>query len=167
MKLMHRAQLLSRLAVFVVWGAVVIVGMATASPAQTNTPTLTATNTPTSTPTQTLAPKATEGTSDTAAFQYGSFRMDPTCSALAIEHFTITIPGLKQGDMIVVYANNDFAGLLNWNIIANNRLGVTTSCSTDSASHNWSYIWYARTQNNCNGAPNCRAPATVTPTPTP
>jgi hypothetical protein len=111
-------------------------------------------------------PKVPEGESDFAAFQHGSFRADPACSAGAFEQIVVTIPGLKKGDLIVVYPNADFQGVINAFPLANNKLALNASCGTDSASHDWEYVWFSRTQNKCQGAGNCKPASTVTVTPT-
>lgn len=161
-------------AVSLACGVLAIVGMAgTPVFAQTDTPTQTPTNTPTNTPTQTLAPKATPGATDFGAFQYGSFRLDPPALNLGQSNEAeITIPGIKQGDLIVVYIPASLEAALvhsGTRIIANNRIGVRLSSlvnSTNGSARDWTYLWFSRTQNNCQGSPNCGPAPTVTNTPT-
>lgn len=164
MKLSHRVSRLAGVgAVFVVWVVLGVVGMPSTTFAQTNTPTPTLTATPTLTRTPTLGTKATPGTSDTNAFQYGSFRVPtPVCPTPASN--LVTIPGLKQGDLITVYPSDAYRGGLSYRILTNNTLRLNLACTT-AGNGNYEYVWWSRTQNNCQGAPNCRPAPTVTPTP--
>lgn len=144
-------------------GLLVIVGMAGSLHAQTATPTNTPTNTPTPTFTPTLANPATPGSSDQAAWKYGSMRVaTPVCPTPSSQ--TIIIPGLKQGDAITVYPPDGYRGGISWRIVTNNTLRVNLACTT-AGGGDYEYIWYNRTQNNCQGAPNCGPAPTVTPTP--
>lgn len=128
-----------------------------------DTPTSTATDTPTNTPTPTLAPKATEGTTDFAAFQHGSFRVaTPVCPTPSSQ--LITIPGLKIGDLITIYPPDDYRGGVSTRVLTNNTLRVNMACTT-AGGGDWEYVWFARTQNKCQGADKCKRAATVTPTP--
>lgn len=159
----HRLTLLPRRAVFVVLGVLVSMGLAGTTHAQTDTPTATATATPTVTHTPTLAIPATPGSSDQAAWKYGAFVMPtPVCPTPASN--LVTIPGLKQGDLFVVYPDDSYRGGVSQRILTNNTARVNLNCTT-AGSGSWQYIWYNRTQNNCQGAPNCGPAPTVTPTP--
>ena len=141
--------------------------------AQTNTPTNTATNTPTPTNTPTLMPKATEGSTDFRAYQYGSFRLDPaSISTDTCLISNVIIPGLKPGDQIVLSVPSALETALFYSgnrIVSNNTLGVRlcAGTTTDGAALDWEYLWFSRTQNNCQGnPPNCGRAPTITPTAT-
>lgn len=132
--------------------------------AQTSTSTATPTNTPTNTPTPTLANKVPEGETDFGAFQHGSFRVaTPVCPTPNSQ--TIIIPGLKIGDLITVQPPDGYRGGVSTRVLTNNTLRVNMACTT-AGGGDWEYVWFSRTQNKCNGAGNCKAASTVTPTPT-
>lgn len=134
--------------------------------AQTDTPTLTPTLTPTATVTATATRTGTRApicTSDFCAFHYGSFKADASTSPTI---FTRTIIGIKPGDLIVLYplTTTCFATV---NTIINNAITFIVTCGSDVPEQDVEYVWFSRTQNNCQGADNCRRAFTVTPTPAP
>lgn len=133
---------------------------ATATATSTSTATITPTFTVTSTRTPTPGVPSTPGSTDFAAFKYGSFKVD--ASASLVSHSAI-INGLKPGDLVVLYPL--LTCLATVNTITQNTLNYTISCATDVAEQDVEYLWFSRTQNNCQGSPNCQRAATVTPTP--
>ena len=161
--LTHSRGSVMRAASLSVWVLLVSIGLAGSALAQTATFTDTPTSTPTSTSTPTLAKPATPGSSDQAAWKYGSMRVaTPVCPTPNSQ--TIIIPGLKQGDFITVYPPEGYRGGVSQRILTNNTLRLNMACST-AGGGDWEYLWYNRTQNNCQGAPNCGPAPTVTPTP--
>ena len=116
---------------------------ATSAQGQTATPTLGA-----------LPAKA--GVTGFGAMQYGAFTLDPASIAALLSLRTIvTINGLQQGDMIVVYPPATLETALVFggaDIPGNNqlavRLGNLHSAATDGASLVWNYVWWNRTQQN-------------------
>ncbi len=123
----------------------------TATATRTATVTLTPTATATATATPARADASTPGSTDCAAFKYGSFKLDADTS-----------PTL--GDLVVLYPLTGSC-IASPNTIQNNTLNFTVVCASDVAEQDVEYLWFARTQNNCQGPPNCQRAATVTPTP--
>lgn len=143
----------------------VSMGLAGSADAQTATSTSTPTVTATATATPTLAIPKTPGSSDSNAYKYGSIRVaTPVCPTPSTQ--SIIIPGLKQGDLIQLYPSNTYTGGASWSITTNNTLRLNTGSCLAAGGIDWSYVWFSRAQNNCQGAPNCGAAATVTATPT-
>lgn len=133
----------------------------------TNTATATATSTPTSTSTRTATrtltpPRAdSDGSTDFKAFKYGSFKVDADTS---LTGYTRQIPGIKPGDLIVLYPQTGGC-IATVDRITNNFIVFTMACGADPAEQDVEYLMFSRTQNNCQGAPNCQRAPTVTATP--
>lgn len=141
----------------------VLLAAAPSALAQTDTPTSTPTATATATGTVTQTPtRAPVCTTDFCAYHYGSFKADAT--GTGFDSFTRTIPGIKPGDLIVLYPT--LSGCTTSAIIVtNNVIEAQVGCDANVAEQDIEYVWFSRTQDRCQGEDNCRRAFTVTPTP--
>ena len=151
----RRSLLLVGLALFVGGGPVL---------GQTSTPTVT----PTPTPTLMQKAESKHGDTDFAAFEYGSFVLDPHSISAGTE-FTVIIPGIHPKDSIIIYPPQGLEATLaltGWRIQTNNEVIVRLSPAgtVDGASRTWNYLWFDRTKP---GQPVNTAVSLSTPTNTP